>query len=126
MRMPSFSRRDPPVRGQCAKAVKTRKDSSSSASNNWAQEIKGIEAQQASKLDEVALVQQEHDKVKALAEKRIIDNSRVYTTDRELARLKGELGEIDAGIARAKVRMSEIRSRSSPSTKRRGPKRNRN
>ena len=73
------------------------------------QEIKGMEAQQASKQDEIALVQTEHDKVKALAEKRIIDNSRVYTTDRELARLKGELGEIDAGIARANVRMSEIR-----------------
>ena len=73
------------------------------------EEINGMEAQQASKTDEIALVQEEHDKVKALAEKRIIDSSRVYTTDRELARLKGELGEIDAGIARAKVRMSEIR-----------------
>jgi HlyD family secretion protein len=73
------------------------------------EEINGMEAQQASKRDEIGLVQKEHDKVKALADKRIIDSSRVYLADRELARLKGELGEIDAGIARAKVRMSEIR-----------------
>jgi HlyD family secretion protein len=73
------------------------------------EEIKGLEAQQTSKTDEMALVQQEHDKIKGLAEKRLIESSRVYTADRELARLVGERGEIDAGIARARVRMSEIR-----------------
>lgn len=73
------------------------------------EEIKGLEAQRKSKADEIDLVQAEHEKIKGLAEQRLIEGSRVYVTNREMARLLGEQGEIDAGIARAKARTSEIK-----------------
>lgn len=73
------------------------------------EEIKGLEAQRTSKGDEIALLDVEHKKIKGLADKHLIEGSRVYTSSRDRARLMGERGEIDAAIARAKTRMSEIR-----------------
>ena len=73
------------------------------------EEIKGLEAQRASKDDEVALLEVEHEKLKGLADKRLIENTRVYTSNRDRARLLGERGEIDAAMARARTRQSEIR-----------------
>ena len=73
------------------------------------EEIGGLEAQRASKVDEMELVEVEYLKVKGLAEARLIEGSRLYTASRERTRLLGERGEIDAAIARARTRMSEIR-----------------
>ncbi|MGN6307815.1 MAG: HlyD family type I secretion periplasmic adaptor subunit [Mesorhizobium sp.] len=73
------------------------------------EEIKGLEAQRASKDDEIALLEVEHGKLKGLADKNLIENTRVYTSNRDRARLLGESGEIDAAIARARTRQSEIR-----------------
>jgi HlyD family secretion protein len=72
-------------------------------------EITGLEAQRQSKDHEIALVEIEHRKIKSLVDRQLMENTRVYTADRELARLKGERGEIDASIARAKTKMGEIR-----------------
>lgn len=73
------------------------------------EEIKGLEAQRDAKDEESALLETEHQKIKGLAEKRLIEGSRVYDSSRDRARLLGERGEITAAIARAKTRMSEIR-----------------
>lgn len=73
------------------------------------EEIGGLEAQRASKVDEMELVEVEYLKVKGLADARLIEGSRLYTASRERTRLLGERGEIDAAIARARTRMSEIR-----------------
>lgn len=73
------------------------------------EEIAGLEAQRAAKLDEIALVEGEHSKIKGLAEQKLIEGNRIYATNRELARLTGEKAEVEAGIARAKVQISEIR-----------------
>jgi HlyD family type I secretion membrane fusion protein len=73
------------------------------------EEITGLEAQRVSKVGEIALVETEHGKIKDLHDRRLIDSARVYTADRELARMRGELGEIDASMARARTRRSEIR-----------------
>jgi HlyD family type I secretion membrane fusion protein len=72
------------------------------------EEIKGLEAQKASKDEEIAYLEIEHQKLEGLSEKRLIENTRVYTSNRDRARLLGERGEIDAAIARAKARQSEI------------------
>jgi HlyD family secretion protein len=72
------------------------------------EEIRGLEAQRESKLLELSLVEDEHAKIKGLAEKRLIEANRVYQTDREIARLRGEGGEVEASIARVKARASEI------------------
>jgi HlyD family secretion protein len=51
----------------------------------------------------------EHGKLKGLAEKGLIEGSRMYGISRDLTKLTGEVGEIDASIARARARMSSIR-----------------
>ncbi|MEO3433627.1 HlyD family type I secretion periplasmic adaptor subunit [Inquilinus sp. CAU 1745] len=73
------------------------------------EEIEGLEAQRASKVDEFALVEAEYQKLRDLAERRLVEGSRVYTAGRDMARLLGERGEIDAAIARARTRISEVR-----------------
>lgn len=73
------------------------------------EEIKGLESQRASKSDEILLVEEEHAKIRALADRHLIERNRLYASARDTARLQGERGEIDAAIARAKTRMSEIR-----------------
>ncbi len=72
------------------------------------EEIKGLEAQRASKIEEINLVSVEHTKMKRLADKGLMEGSRVHTIDRDMARMTGEKAEIDAEIARARARISEI------------------
>ncbi|KQY27223.1 HlyD family type I secretion periplasmic adaptor subunit [Rhizobium sp. Root482] len=73
------------------------------------EEVRGLEAQRYSKDDEIALLKMEQRKIKGLADKGLIESSRVYAFDRDKARLLGERGEANAAIARAKTRISEIR-----------------
>ncbi|PWK58195.1 HlyD family type I secretion periplasmic adaptor subunit, partial [Aminobacter sp. AP02] len=73
------------------------------------EEVKGLKAQNVSKQREIALVETEQAKIKGLVDKKLLEGNRIYATDRELARLHGERGEIDSSIARAMTRMSEIR-----------------
>jgi HlyD family type I secretion membrane fusion protein len=73
------------------------------------EEIKGMEARLAAKKEEIGLVGAEREKLLLLFEKRIVDYSRVYTAQRDWARILGEQGEIIASIARARGRTSEIR-----------------
>ena len=73
------------------------------------EEIAGLEAQHDAKVEELALVEDEHGKLEGLAVQQLIEGSRVFVTKRERARLKGETAEVKAGIARARVRVSEIK-----------------
>lgn len=73
------------------------------------EEIKGLESQKLSKDNEMDLLDTEHKKIKGLADKQLIETTRIYNSDRDRARLMGEQGEIVAAIARAKTRMGEIR-----------------
>lgn len=72
------------------------------------EEIRGLEAQRTAKSAEIALVEEEYAKIKSLADRKLIERNRIYTSDRDRTRLQGERGEIDAAIARAKTRASEI------------------
>jgi HlyD family secretion protein len=73
------------------------------------QEIKGLQFQQIAKVRELDLVRAEHGKLKGLADKGLIEGSRMYGINRDLAKLTGEVGEVDASIARARARTSSIR-----------------
>ena len=73
------------------------------------EEIAGLEAQRAAKLEEIELVEAEHQRISTLTEARLVESSRIFAIGRERTRLLGERGEIDAAIARAKTRTSEIR-----------------
>jgi HlyD family type I secretion membrane fusion protein len=68
-----------------------------------------MKARLAAKEEEIKLVGAERDKLDLLFEKKIVEYTRVYSAHRDWARILGERGEISAGIARAKVRASEIR-----------------
>jgi HlyD family secretion protein len=72
-------------------------------------EISGLDAQRVAKVDEIRLVQSENSKLKDLFSRGLIENIRIYTADREAARLDGSRGEVEAGIARARATISEIR-----------------
>jgi len=73
-----------------------------------AAEIVGLDGQLAAKREEIALVEAEYAKIKDLADRKLVETTRVYSTGRERVRLRGELGEIDAAVARARTRSSEI------------------
>ena len=73
------------------------------------EEIKGLQGQKSAKSDDIALVQAEYEKTRTMADRGLIERSRLYSFERELARLNGELGEIDSSVARANARISETR-----------------
>lgn len=73
------------------------------------EEINGMEFRLAAKLEEIKLVGDEREKLANLFEKKIVEYARVYSAHKDWARISGERGEIEANIARAKVRTSEIR-----------------
>ena len=72
------------------------------------EEIKGMEARLAAKLEEIKLVGDERDKLQILFDKKILEYPRVYAAHRDWARILGEHGEVIATIARAKAKTSEI------------------
>ncbi|SFG94153.1 HlyD family secretion protein [Palleronia marisminoris] len=72
-------------------------------------EIQGLEAQRASKDEEIVLVAGEVTKMKTLSDKGLLEESRLTAVDRERARLAGEAGEVSAELARAAARISEVR-----------------
>ncbi|MDB5592282.1 HlyD family type I secretion periplasmic adaptor subunit [Enterovirga sp.] len=72
------------------------------------EEIKGLEARLSAKAQEVELVRKERAKFISLHEKGIIPNDRVFTFERDWTRILGEKGEIQASIARARARISEL------------------
>ncbi|SDH66447.1 HlyD family type I secretion periplasmic adaptor subunit [Bosea robiniae] len=73
------------------------------------QEIRGLEARQVAKVEELRLVDLERAKYLSLFQKGFIDGVKVFNINREWARLLGERGEIDATLARAKLRISDAR-----------------
>lgn len=73
------------------------------------EEIKGLEARKVAKIEELRLVELERNKYLGLFEKGFIDGTKVYSINREWARLLGERGEIEATLARARLRISDAR-----------------
>lgn len=73
------------------------------------EEVKGLEARRIAKSEELRLVELERSKYLDLFKKGYIDGVKVFNINREWARLLGESGEIDAALARAKLRISETR-----------------
>lgn len=73
------------------------------------EEILGVQAQRDSKDREIQLIGAELATTRHLADKGLIERARLYTVERDTARLTGEQGEIAASIARAQTRIGEIR-----------------
>ncbi|SHF59045.1 HlyD family secretion protein [Loktanella atrilutea] len=73
-----------------------------------AEEIAGMQGQRAAKAADSDLVEAEYQRTRDMTERKLIEVSRLYGVQRERVRLAGEMGEIDASIARAEARTSEI------------------
>lgn len=70
-------------------------------------EIEGLDAQQAAKSQEIALIEDELAGVLALFERNLVQINRLKLLQREAARLGGERGQIIAAIAQARGRIAE-------------------
>lgn len=75
------------------------------------EEIEGLQAQRGAMEDEIVLVEETHAKLVNLAQKNIVESTRVNLSDRERIKLRGSLGELDASIARARARIGEVKVR---------------
>jgi len=71
------------------------------------EELNGLHSQRASKADEINMVSQEFARIDSLYQRKLVEFQRVYAVDRELVQMRGQLGEIDAAIARTKTRTNE-------------------
>jgi HlyD family type I secretion membrane fusion protein len=74
-------------------------------------EIAGLEAQRSALQEETTLVDEAHTSLVALEEKGLVEATRMSSSNRERAQMRGQMGEIDASIARSNARISEIRVR---------------
>jgi len=73
--------------------------------------IKGLNAQNAARVQQEQLTRDELDAVSPLEKKKLITLNRISVLRRELARTEGEVGQTAADIARYRVQISEIRSK---------------
>jgi len=72
------------------------------------EELGGLAFQASALGDELVLARDERARMGALSEKGLLETTRLNTADRELARMLGTQGELTAGTARAKARISEV------------------
>jgi HlyD family secretion protein len=71
-------------------------------------EIEGLSSQLVAKDTEVALMSEEFDRVEGMRAKNLVPVTRALSSNRDLTRLKGEHGMLQANIARAEGQISEI------------------
>jgi HlyD family secretion protein len=72
------------------------------------EEVKGLEAQQESKGQEIDLIQRELSGVSELWDKKLIQLTRLTSLQREAARLGGERAQLIASIAQSRGKIAEI------------------
>jgi len=72
------------------------------------QEINGLQFQRTAAVLEGELAEIELQRLRQLAENDLIEASRVTTAERDIIRLQGQTGNLDTGIARAQVRISDV------------------
>lgn len=72
------------------------------------EEINGLEFQRVATVSESELAESELGRLRQLAESSLIETSRVTAAERDIIRLQGQTGNLDTGIARAQVRISDV------------------
>ncbi|EAU41984.1 ABC transporter, membrane spanning protein (bacteriocin) [Fulvimarina pelagi HTCC2506] len=75
--------------------------------DQFAEQIRALEAQQQSNAAERALVADDLDRLMPLVRRQVVEASRTRTLERDIARLDGLTGEIAANIARVRGQISE-------------------
>jgi HlyD family secretion protein len=74
-------------------------------------EIAGLEAQRVALVDETVLVEEVHQSLVELDSKGLVEATRISASRREQVQLRGQMGELDAAMARSRARIGEIRVR---------------
>jgi HlyD family secretion protein len=87
---------------------KTQLDQMEQQISQLQQEIVGLESQQVANASEFELASTELARLDELAAGQLVEVSRLTAAERDTARLQGQMGEIEASIARARSRMSEL------------------
>lgn len=72
------------------------------------QEIVGNEAQYAAAAEQVKVAELELSDMRGLLAKNLVSRPRVTTLEREVARIRGTLGELSAKVAQVRAKISEI------------------
>jgi HlyD family secretion protein len=75
------------------------------------QEVAGLQAQEAAKLDEVEWIRKELEGVLSLYRKNLIQFTRVVALERDLAKAEGDRGQFTASMAECKNKIAEIELR---------------
>ncbi|MFN3993545.1 MAG: HlyD family type I secretion periplasmic adaptor subunit [Tabrizicola flagellatus] len=75
------------------------------------EEIAALQAQKMALIEELSLVEASQARIRDLDQKRLIEAAKVEDVAREITKLRGRLGELDANIARSNSRISEVRMR---------------
>jgi len=73
------------------------------------EEIAGLVKQRDAKREELIVLISEHGKLQGLVDRQLFEGSKFLPINRDRHRLTGEQGSLEASIARARVRASEIR-----------------
>jgi HlyD family secretion protein len=71
------------------------------------EEIRGLEAQTGSKVEEIATIRKERESLEALFRKKLVTATRVNELDRAASRLEGERGGLVAASAQARGKITE-------------------
>lgn len=71
-------------------------------------EIEGLEARLAAKSEEIELVAIEDDRITDLSDRNLAVRNAVFSIGREKVRLRGEMGDIQSAIGRARSRINEL------------------
>jgi HlyD family type I secretion membrane fusion protein len=79
--------------------------------NELREEIRGLQAQQEAQAEQITLLREEYESVKRLYEKGLDKKPRILALQRAMAKLKGEEGEYDASVARARQAIGEAELR---------------
>lgn len=75
------------------------------------QEIIGLQSQLTANQNEYELASADRARLRSLAQSQLVETARLSAAERDTARLQGQNGEIEAAIARAQSRISELQSR---------------
>lgn len=75
------------------------------------EEIVGLDAQRAALAEELALVEANRIRLADLAGRKLVETARIEEIDRDIVRIKGRIAETAAAIARAHLRVGELRGK---------------
>jgi HlyD family secretion protein len=90
-------------------AMAGKKDQLTQQIDQLREQIRGLDAQRASKEKQLAFIANEVKDLRGLAKKGLVPVSRLNSMDREAARLEGERGELQANRAGAEAKVAEVK-----------------